>query len=58
MRRTDMSAQVQTAWLVVFILGMFLGSNLGVLLMCLLQVSKRDFSVEAQPVQLTLGTER
>ena len=47
-----MSTQVFSIMVAVFVLGLFIGSNLGVVLVCLLQVSKKDQTVsqELHPV--------
>jgi len=47
-REGTMSAQI-LAWLVtVFVLGLFLGTNLGVLLMCLMRMASPDVEPEAE----------
>ena len=47
-----MNAQTFASMLTIFVLGLFVGSNLGVMLMCLLQVSGSDshFDSEMAPV--------
>jgi hypothetical protein len=52
-----MSSQV-LAWLVtVFVLGLFLGTNLGVLLMCLMRMASPDPEPEAEWVRVPLQLE-
>ena len=52
-----MSSQILTALLVVFVLGLFVGTNLGVFVMCLLQMSKSDYADDGQRVPVSVHTE-
>ncbi|MFN2132586.1 MAG: hypothetical protein ACK2VD_18820 [Anaerolineae bacterium] len=52
-----MSGQI-LAWLVtVFVLGLFLGTNLGVLLMCLMRMASPDVEPEAEWSAVALHAE-
>lgn len=52
-----MSGQVFTSFLIVFVLGLFVGSNLGVVLMCLLQVAGRGESSDVDIVTVAVEIE-
>ena len=52
-----MSAQLFTVMLTVFVLGLFVGSNLGVILMCLLQMAGRDRVTDAELASFALQAE-
>ena len=47
-----MTSQMFTLMLVIFVLGLFVGSNLGVILMCLLQGFAKQAPAEAELVHV------
>ena len=51
-----MSTQVFMWMVAVFVLGLFLGSNLGVVLMCLLQVAGRSSPANAELASIRVQT--
>ncbi len=53
-----MNAQTFASMLTIFVLGLFVGSNLGVMLMCLLQVSGRDSSLNSELVTVSVHAEQ
>ena len=52
-----MTAQMLWIALAIFVLGLFLGSNLGVMLMCVLQVAGRKTDSDAEQVIASLQLE-
>ena len=55
-----MSAQTFAMILSVLVLGLFIGSNLGVMLMCIFQISKRSepVDIEAEMVSVPVSIDR
>ena len=47
-----MTSQMLTLMLVIFVLGLFIGSNLGIILMCLLQASAKNAPAKAELVHV------
>ena len=52
-----MSAQMFTVLTVVFVLGLFVGTNLGVVLMCLMQLAGRHPRIDEELVPIEVRTE-
>ena len=52
-----MSTQMFTILTVVFVLGLFVGTNLGVILMCLLQLAGRHPQVDDELAPVEIGIE-
>ena len=50
-----MNAQMFTVLTVVFILGLFAGTNLGVILMCLMQLAGRHPQIDEQLAPIEVG---
>lgn len=52
-----MSAQLLTIMLTVFVLGLFVGSNLSVILMCLLQAASKNQPGDVDVMAVTIQVE-
>ena len=52
-----MSAQMFIVLTVVFVLGLFVGTNLGVVLMCLLQLAGRHPQIDDELAPIEVGIE-
>jgi Na+/H+ antiporter NhaA len=53
-----MNAQTFAAMLTIFVLGLFVGSNLGVMLMCLLQVSGKSSPIDGELATVAVHAEK
>lgn len=52
-----MSTQLFAAMLTIFVLGLFLGTNLGVALICVMQMAGRHNAPKSEPLPVVARTE-